>query len=68
MFLVSIWKQKKKKPLKSNLIKEKNNITLMTERFFFYFRFLYIKFDSVYFHTYPFNKEFFYELVKQKQG
>jgi len=59
---------KKKKPLKPDSIKEKNNITLMTERYFFYFRYLYIQFDSIYFHTYPFNKEFYYEIVKQIHG
>jgi len=56
-----------KKPSKQNLFYKENAITLMTERYFYYLRYLYFKFNSVYFHTYPFNKEYYYEILKQTQ-
>ena len=42
-----------------------NNITIITERYFFYMRYLFLKFDFIYFQTYPDNKEFFYEIIRQ---
>lgn len=53
------------KNLKLSMDSNSNVVTLVTERFFFYLRYLFLKFDLIYFQTYPDNKEFYYEIVKQ---
>lgn len=50
---------------KTSSLKGENFINLVTERYFFFFRTLFIKFDLIYFKTYPINKEFYYEIIGQ---
>ena len=55
----------KKQSIDVYLEKNINIIALMTERFFFFKRNLAVKFDLVYFQTYPNNRELYYEILKQ---
>jgi hypothetical protein len=55
----------KKQSIDEYLEKNINIIDLMTERFFFFKRNLAVKFDLVYFQTYPNNRELYYEILKQ---
>lgn len=40
-------------------------ITLITEKWFLYTRYLFKEYDLIYFHTFPDNKEIYYELLRQ---
>ena len=42
-----------------------NIINLTTERYFHHLRILNVRFDTVYFYNYPYNKELYYEIVQQ---
>lgn len=53
-----------KSPPKLNLNCSNREIVLITEKWFFFVRFLFIEFDSIYFHTYPDNREIYYELLR----
>ena len=50
---------------KTDSVKSDKFINLVTERYFFFFRALFTKFDLIYFKTYPLNKEFYYEIIGQ---
>jgi hypothetical protein len=40
-------------------------VTLITEKWFLYTRYLFKEYDLIYFHTFPDNKEIYYELLRQ---
>ena len=42
-----------------------NIINLITERCFHHLRILNVRFDTVYFYNYPYNKELYYEIIHQ---
>ena len=62
---IKFFNEYRKKHEKGKFDDPKIQITLITERSFFFSRVLYEEFDSIYFHSYPLNKEFYYELARQ---